>query len=82
LNYEFKDKVDVLPLYCGTVATKWFGQNVKAKGFMLTPEDVVNGCLRDLGRESLTFGAWKHEIFGRILPKNETVKRNLYNTFD
>lgn len=45
---------------CGEVSTKLLKK--KANSFILTTENVSKACLRDIGKESLTYGAARHEM--------------------
>ncbi len=58
LNYELKGKVDVLSWQCGEVSTKMLRK--PAGGRVVTTEVAVKGMLRDLGKESLTYGCTTH----------------------
>ena len=59
LNYELKDKIDVLSFECGRTDTK-FMKTTNRKG-LLQPSLVEAGCLRDIGKESITYGTKIHE---------------------
>jgi len=61
LNFELRDKIDVLSLRPGAVSTKMTG--LPASTFKVTkPDDTVKDALRDLGREVYTYGNWRHDI--------------------
>lgn len=59
LNYELKGKIDAMTFECGEVSTKLLKK--KRSSLVLTENPVVTACLRDLGKESLTYGAARHE---------------------
>lgn len=62
LHFEVKDKIDVLAWECGEVSTKM--RNAPANGkTILTTDQAINGALRDLGKEYVTQGAFRHEFF-------------------
>lgn len=59
LNYELKGKIDCLAWQSGKTATKMNGD--KADGsHCVEPSVAVKGMLRDVGRESLTYGCAPH----------------------
>lgn len=59
LNFELKGKIDCMSWQSSKVATKINGD--KADGsHCVTPEVAVTGMLKDLGKESLTFGCLPH----------------------
>jgi short-subunit dehydrogenase len=60
LNFELREKIDVLSYEAGRVGTKLIGQ--KPKGTIITVENAVKSSLRDLGYESRTNGAFIHEV--------------------
>ena len=65
LNYELKDKMDVMTFELGEARTKLVGTR-KSRMIIEDISRVTKGCLRDLGYESLTYGAFVHE-FSMIL---------------
>ncbi len=66
LNFELKDKVDVLSFECGEVSTKLLGNR---KGFgVITPPQATWGCMRDLGSFRMTNGAFRHELLMNLTP--------------
>ena len=70
LNYELKDKIDVLSFECGVVSTKL--NKAKVENTVITTADATKECLRHLGYESLTYGH----------PKSEFVRFYLNNLSD
>ena len=54
LSYELKDKIDVMTREAGPAGTKMQPEARRAK--MYSPEAAVDGMLRDLGRETLSYG--------------------------
>lgn len=46
----------------GATSTKMLDDDVKGPQVIRDVRRVTNGCLRDIGRESLTYGAFVHEI--------------------
>lgn len=70
LNYELKGKVDCIAFEPAMVATKMLGE--KADGALIvTPTAAVKAMLADLGRQSVSHGAWQHALeasFVSILP--------------
>lgn len=65
MSYELRNQIDVLSFECGEVSTKLLRK--KASMTILTEYPVVNACLRDLGSESLTYGAARHEMIIQFL---------------
>eukprot|EP00347_Sterkiella_histriomuscorum_P002655 403367310 len=61
LNYELKDKIDVMSYELGETRTKLLGSR-KSPMVIEDVRIVTKACLRDIGRESLTYGALKHEL--------------------
>ena len=59
LNYEIKDKIDVLSFECGETSTKLLRR--KPSLTVPLPSVVTKACLRDLGKENLTYGCARHE---------------------
>ena len=59
LNYELKGKVDCMSWQCGKVATKLNGCEADGS-HCVTRTVAVNGMLRDLGKERLTYGCTPH----------------------
>ena len=39
----------------------------EAKGWVITPETAVKGMLRDLGKERMTRGVLKHDLYMGLL---------------
>lgn len=67
LNWELKDKVDVLSWQCGEVSTKLLGKS--RKGFtVITTEKASKACLKSIGSRSLTYGPAVHEFQMMITP--------------
>jgi len=65
LNVEFKNRIDILSLRPGYVTSQMTYR--KEVGLdTISPEDCAEGCLRDLGRKSYTFGHYKHEVVGNF----------------
>jgi short-subunit dehydrogenase len=67
LNYELKDKIDVISFVCGRVVTKFGGNDMQKmkKSFTVISADKATKCsLRDLGivSDGLTCGAAGHEL--------------------
>lgn len=65
LNYELKDKVDVLSWEAGVAGTKMFPPDQRAKK---PPVGLgVDGMLKDIGYETLSYGGstndWKCSLF-------------------
>ena len=59
LDYELKDKkIDCLAWYAGETSTNML--RMPAEGRVATPHDAVKGMLRDVGKESATYGCYKH----------------------
>lgn len=54
LNYELKGKIDCMSWMCSGTSTKLSKKPVG--GIHLSPEDAVIGMMKDLGKESRTFG--------------------------
>ena len=70
LNFELKDKIDSMSWQCGTVSTNMLP--IPKGGLIISVRDAVKGMLRDIGRESVTHGMWKHSFLalaGRSLPQ-------------
>lgn len=59
LNYELKGKVDCMSWQSGKTATKMNGSEADGS-HCVTPEVAVKGMLKDLGKESLTYGCTPH----------------------
>ena len=58
--------MDVISFEAGEVKTKLMGNRI---GFSVINADrATNGCLRDLGSHSLTYGAFLHELLMNIAP--------------
>lgn len=58
LSYELSGKIDCLSWQAGEVATKMLKK--PAGGRVVTPEVAVKGMLKDLGKESITYGCSTH----------------------
>jgi len=58
LDFELKGKVDCLNWQSGKVSTKMNGE--KPGGHCVTTTVAVKGMLRDVGKESLTYGCFTH----------------------
>jgi len=61
LSEEYKESVDILsfrPRYISTPLT----HNIKPSFSVLTTQEAVECCLRDLGKERYTIGSWRHAI--------------------
>jgi short-subunit dehydrogenase len=72
LNFELKEKIDVLSLRPGTVSTKMTG--LPASTFTVTkPDATVKDALRDLGHEVYTYGNWRHDISILIKTTLDTI---------
>ena len=62
-----KSKVDMMTLNPGPVHTNMTSKMKKsACQFWAKSEDCVDSALRDLGKETLTYGVFKHEIMGTL----------------
>ena len=59
LSYEVRDKIDVMSFEAGPAGTKMFTPERRAKMQPVGPS--VDAMLRDLGKETLTYGAMKHD---------------------
>lgn len=57
LNFELKGKIDCISWQSGKVATKMNGD--KVGGHCVAPSTAVKGMLRDVGKESLTYGCFE-----------------------
>ena len=56
----------MLSFECGEVKTKLLGNR---SGFsVITTDRATNGCIRDLGTEKLTYGAFAHEFVMGLTP--------------
>ena len=58
LNYELAGKIDCLSWQAGEVSTKMLGR--PPGGRIVTTDVAVKGMLKDLGRESMSYGCLKH----------------------
>jgi len=65
LSYELEGKVDCISWRAGYVSTNMVKR--EAKGWVITPEIAVKGMLRDLGKERMTRGVFKHDLFMGLL---------------
>ena len=66
LNYELKDKIDVLSWEAGVAGTKMFPEEKRAKMSPVGPG--VDGMLKDIGKEALSFGNFKNDLSCCMLP--------------
>ena len=84
LNFEWKDKVDVLSYRPSNVYSQMNTGNSNWHDF-ISSERSASTCLRDLGIESYTYGDYKHEMMSyylRCLPTRyvqNMFKRYMYN---
>ena len=62
IAYELKDRIDVQCLTPGSTTTNLVGEKSKTLKLSLTAEKVVLGSLRDLGSETITGGAFRHDL--------------------
>lgn len=66
LNFELKDKVDVMSYQAGTMDTNLLKEgefkDKKLPPGTIKPELAAEMSLRDLGHESMTIGAMSHEL--------------------
>ena len=76
LNYELKDRIDCLSWQAGQVATKM--QGLPAGGDIVTTEVAVKGMLKDLGREQMTYGCYRH---GRKMAIMSVTPQWYFNAF-
>jgi hypothetical protein len=60
LNYELKDKIDVLAYEAGEVSTNFLRR--KPSRSVITTDIATRSSLRDIGKESKTSGALIHEL--------------------
>ena len=66
LNYEVKNKIDVMTYNCGDTTTKLM--TIEKHGFgIVSPQRASKACFRDLGSNSVTYGVASHEIKARML---------------
>ena len=72
LHYELKDKnVDVLSYQAGEVVTKLV-RKTKTDSRTILPSEAAKVCFRDLGYESMTYGAARHDyamMWKDIIPR-------------
>jgi len=61
LNYELKDKIDVMNYECGYVRTN-MNPIRPLNFFTITAQKAVQGCLANLGHEHTTWGPINHEV--------------------
>ena len=61
LSYEVKDKIDVMSWEAGMSATNFIKGNEEMKKNLETPSKSVDGMLKDIGRERLTYGSFGHD---------------------
>ena len=60
LSYELEGRIDVVSWECGETSTKMLKR--KAGGRIVTTEVAVDGMLRDLGKERMTWGYFRHDM--------------------
>lgn len=60
LSYEVQEKIDVLSWEAGMSATNFF-DNDEMKKNLETPSKSVDGMLKDIGRERVTYGSFGHD---------------------
>ena len=66
LNFELKDKVDVISYQPAWVATKMIDDD-KADFWTILPKDAADVCFRDIGLRPMTRGAFSHELIGYMM---------------
>ena len=64
LSYELQTNIDVMSWEAGSAGTKMFPAEKRAKMHPVGP--AVDGMLRDLGRERLSYGSYKHDKMASI----------------
>ena len=67
LSYEVRDKIDVMSWEAGVAGTKMFPEERRAK--MYPVGKGVDGMLRDLGRQNLTYGPYAHDLTASIFTR-------------
>jgi len=65
LNFEWKEKIDVLSFRAGCVDTKLNPDKKVFPGY-ITPERAAVACFRDLGLQHMTYGDWSHQVIVNI----------------
>lgn len=70
LHYELKGRVDVMAFDCGGVVTK--ANPFQFGNTLLTPQQAAQGCFRDIGRESRTWGHFRTELEGAVISRLPT----------
>ena len=87
LNYEVRDKVDVMTFCPAFVETKFLKAGTadikkdplsRIMNHAITPDRAAEVCFRDIGIESKTHGAFAHEYavqLMKILPKSIIDKK-------
>jgi len=76
LHFEVKDKIDVMSWECGEVSTKM--RNAPANGTsILTTDQAINGALRDIGKEYMTMGAFRHGFMHSLFLWMPVTARNM-----
>lgn len=81
LNYELKEKIDVMSWESGAAGTKLFPEEQRVK--LIPLGKAVDGMLHDLGHESVTSGTLPHDFSTwilRLLPLG-TVQKMLFVAF-
>ena len=57
--------IDFISLRPSDVSTQ-MTFNRKTDFFTITTDECVEGCLRDVGHETVTYGSWKHKLQGYL----------------
>lgn len=68
LNFELKEKIDVISYEVGQVRTKVNLNDNKNDPFSVNPDKVANPALRDIGSQSITNGCFVHDLSTQIVP--------------
>ena len=58
LNYELRDQIDCISWQAGETSTNMMRR--PPGGRIVTTEVAVQGMLRDIGKEEMTYGCFKH----------------------
>ena len=66
LSFELEGKVDCLAWQAGEVATKMLKR--PPGGSVVTTETAVKGMFKDIGKERLTRGCFRHDSMMALLP--------------
>jgi len=78
LAVEFKGRIDFLSLKPGFVSTNML--KTQPGGLVITAEQCVEGCLRDVGWQRETAGYWKHDVVAwivkEVLTKGMRLKKS------